>query len=188
MQGEFLFLGIDLDLFLVVFLLLFLLVDEDLIGFMEVYDISVLMVMIFYFLIYLGIDGDFMVYFSVLDSSMYLLEIGIMLVEFFYVLERIDVLSLVILEFVVIVRFFQVFTRGDELGSFVEVMFGIEAMSESGLGEDISFLLTVVVLLVVVEFFSSSGIISEKKKKKKDKVFRLIQLVQLEMMGYFYNY
>lgn len=66
------------------------------------------------------------------------------------------------------------FTRGDELGSFVEVMFGIEAMSESGLGEDISFLLTVVVLLVVVEFFSSSGIISEKKKKKKDKVFRLI--------------
>lgn len=66
------------------------------------------------------------------------------------------------------------FTRGDELGSFVEVMFGIEMMSESGLGEDISFLLTVVVLLVVVEFFSSSGIISEKKKKKKDKVFRLI--------------
>lgn len=96
MQGEFLFLGIDLDLFLVVFLLLFLLVNEDLIGFMEVYDISVLMVMIFYFLIYLGIDGDFMVYFSVLDISMYLLEIGIMFVEFFYVLERIDVLSLVI--------------------------------------------------------------------------------------------
>lgn len=85
-----------MDLFLVVFLLLFLLVDEDLIGFMEVYDISVLMVMIFYFLIYLGIDGDFMVYFSVLDISMYLLEIGIMFVEFFYVLERIDVLLLVI--------------------------------------------------------------------------------------------